>query len=52
MQIQTPGASRDCIQMLGMSALPMYLHGVRHTGWGADTVLTSDVVFYGLHLND
>ena len=52
MQIQTPGASKDCIQMIGMSASPMYLHAVRHTEGGADTVLSSDVVFYGFHLND
>lgn len=52
MQIQAPGASGEGIQMTGMSALPVYLHGVRLTGAGADTVLTSNVVFYGLHLND
>lgn len=51
MQIQTPESSRDCVQMIGMSALLVCLHGGKHTGGGADTVLTSNVAFYGLHLN-
>lgn len=38
--------------MIGMSALPVYFHGVMHAEGNADTFVTPNVASYGLHLND
>lgn len=43
------------MRVTGVSAWPGCLPGVRHMGWGRGSVgavLTCDVLFYGLHLNN